>query len=221
MSTDPNASGPYAPDMPPAKSGGSKVWLFLGVGCGVVVLLCCGGGLIGTFVIGKNSFQMTQDPAEVRQKSSQIADFDVPEGFQPKVAVTMNIPFTGQKLMSMAVFAPPDDDGGVFLTELGQFSANADREQMRAQMEQQMKQQGQGPKAKQLNVLDSHDIEVEINGKPATFKIQKAEDPQTKKQYVQVDGVFDGKGGPGILIAQLKSDDFSEEDAEAMVRSIK
>ena len=220
MSTDPNAPSPYAPQTPPPKSGGSKVWLFLGLGCGLVLLLCCGGG-VATLYVGKNAVNVANDPATVKQQSSQIADFDVPTGFQPKAAVTINVPFTGQKFMTMATFTPSDDDGGVFLVGIGQIGANADREQMRAQFEQQMKQQGQGPKAKQLNVLDSHDIDVEINGKPATFKIQKAEEPQTKKQYVQVDGVFDGKEGPAIFIAQLKADDFSEEDAEKLVRSIK
>ncbi|MGH7138616.1 MAG: hypothetical protein ACREHD_22960, partial [Pirellulales bacterium] len=62
---------------------------------------------------------------------------------------------------------------------------------------------------------------LDIRGKPATFKIQKAEDPQTKRQYVQIEGVFEGKDGPAILIGQIKADEFSDEDAENLVRSIK
>jgi hypothetical protein len=44
MSMDPNATEPFAPQTP-AKSGGSKVWMFLGIGCGLMLLLCCGGGV--------------------------------------------------------------------------------------------------------------------------------------------------------------------------------
>jgi hypothetical protein len=143
----------------------------------------------------------------------------VPEGFQPDTAVTVSVPFSGQKFMTMVSFTPPDKDGMVFLTGVGAMGANADREQMRAQIEQQMKQQGQ--QTKKLNVLDSHDVEVEINGKPATFKIQKAEDQNTKREYIQIDGVFEGKEGPAVLIGQIKAEEFSEEDAEELVRSIK
>ena len=217
MTTDPNAQPMDFPP-PPAKSG-SKVWLYLGLGCGLVLLLCCGGGIIGTVFVGKNAMQMTQVPAEVQQQSNQVANFDVPPGFKPDTAVTINVPFTGQKFMTMVSYTPPDKDGMIFLVGVGQIGAGADREQMKMQVEQQMNQQGQ--QKKKLDVLESRDVQVDIRGKPATFTIQKAEDPQTKRQYIQVEGVFEGKEGPAILIGQIKADEFSEDDAENLVQSIK
>lgn len=216
MTMDPDASGPYAPQTPP--KSGSKVWVFLGIGCGLMLLLCCGGG-VAMFYGAKSAFQVANEPAAVQQQSSQIADFDVPNGFQADTAVTVSVPFTGQKVMTMVVYTPPDKDGSILLTGIGTIGANTDREQMRAQIEQQMSQQGQ--QKKRLDVLESHDLKVEIRGKPATFKIQQAEDPQTKRKYIQIDGLFEGKEGPAFLIGQLKADDFSEEDAEKLVRSIK
>jgi hypothetical protein len=133
----------------------------------------------------------------------------------------MNVPFTGQKVMTMVAYAPSDSQGGIFLMAMGQMAGNADPEMMKLQMEQQMKQQGQGQQTKQLTVLDTREVQVEIRGKPTTFKIQKAEDPNSKQEFVQVVGVFDGKDGPVMLFGQIKADDFSEEDAEKMVRSIK
>jgi hypothetical protein len=219
MSTDPTAAGPFSHEMPPPRSGGSKVWLFLGIGCGFMLLLCCGGvvGMVYTF---RNAVQIAQDPAAIRQQSSQLAEFDVPKGFEPKMAITVNVPFTGQKFMTMVAYAPSDNQGALFLMGMGQMVGNADPEMMKLQMEQQMKQQGQGQQTKQLTVLDTREVQVEIRGKQATFKIQKAEDPN-KQQFVQILGAFDGKEGPVMFFGQLKADDFSEEDAEKMVRSIK
>lgn len=219
MSTNPPDQGPFAPQAPPPKSGGSGIWLFLGIGCGLVLLLCCGGG-VAMFYVGKSSFSMTQDPTQVAQQSNEIADFDLPQGFKPQMAMTTKVPFTGQKLMSMAIYSAPNQEGGIFLMEFGaQFSANMNREQLRMQMDQSMNQQGQ--QAKHLNVLESRDVEIEIRGQPATFKIQKAEDSQTKQQYIQVEGTFDGKQGLAVLVGQFKADEFTEDDAEKFVRSIK
>lgn len=220
MSYDPSAPGmPGQQEQAPAKSG-SRFWLFLGLGCGGLLLLCCGGGLIGTVLIGKNSMQMTQnDPAAVQQKASEIADFDLPDGFQPDTAISISVPFTGQTLMSMVSFTPPDKQGMVFLTAVGTIAAGADRDQVRHDVEQRMNQQGMG--AKNLDVEESRDLELEIRGKPAKFRIQKARDPQTKQDYVQFDGVFEGKQGAAVLIGQVKADDFTEDDAEQLLRSIK
>ena len=219
MSMDPNSPGPYAPQTPPPKGGGSTIWLVLGIGCGLVLLLCCGGG-VAMFFVGKSALTITQNPAEVAQQSQAIAEIEVPEGFKPKMAMTTKVPFTAQPLMSMAVYSPDNEQGGIFLMEFGgQFGANMDREQLKMQMEQSMSQQGQH--SKKLNVLESRDVEVQIRGQPATFRIQKAEDPATKQEYVQVEGTFNGKQGPAILVGQLKADDFSEDDAEKLVRSIK
>lgn len=213
---------PSAPAMPgqqtPAKSG-SRFWLFMGLGCGGLLLLCCGGGVIGTVLIGKSAMQMTSDPAAVQQKASQIADFEVPDGFGPDTAMTIAVPFSGQTIMTMVSYKPTDKDGMIFLTGVGTIAAGANRDQIRQDVEQRMNQQGMG--AKKLDVNESRDLELEIRGKPATFRIQKAHDPQTKQDYVQFDGVFEGKEGAAVLIGQVKAEDFSEDDAENLLRSIK
>ena len=216
MSTDPNAEQ-FTPQTPPPK-GGSKVWLFLGLGCGFVLLLCCGGG-VGFIFFAKSAMQVVADPAAAQQQANQIADFDLPGGFKAQSAVLVKNPLTGQAVMTVVVFSTDNNEPGIFLMEFGQLMANVDRGQLKTQMEQQMQQQGQ--QMKKLEVAESRDVDVQIRGKPATFKIQKAQDPQTKQQFVQVEGVFEGKQGPAILFGQLKADGFTEDDAEKLVRSIK
>jgi hypothetical protein len=218
MSTDPNGSEQFAPQTPPPAQGGSKIWLFLGLGCGFMLLLCCGGG-VAMFFVFKGAVQVVQDPAAAQQQSDQIAEFDLPAGYKAHSAVSVRNPLGGQAVMTMVVYADPNNEPGIFLMEFGPLMANVDREQLKVQMEQQMRQQGQ--QMKRLEVAESRDVEVQIRGKPATFKIQKAADPQTKQQFVQVEGVFEGKQGPAFLMGQLKADGLTEDDAEKFVRSIK
>ncbi|HQU46005.1 MAG TPA: hypothetical protein PK867_24545, partial [Pirellulales bacterium] len=165
----------------------------------------------------KNAIVPTQDPAEVTQKSREIADFDVPEGFKPEAAFALNNPFSGDAFMTMVAYQAPKRDGGLFLMSAGK--AMGDATEFRQQMDVQM--HAQGRQTKQLRVLETRDLELEIRGEPATFQIQKAEDRQNKQKYVQVEGTFQGKQGKAMIVAQLKADDFSEEDAEKLVRSIK
>lgn len=218
MSLDPYAPG-TSYEQPPAKSG-SRFWLFFGLGCGGLLLVCCGGGVVGTLLIGKSAVELTQnDPAAIERKASEIADFDVPEGFKPEMAMTFTVPFTGKTLMSMVAYTPPDKQGMIFLTGVGTIAAGGNRDQMRRDVELRMNQQGMG--AKHLEVKESRNLELTIRGQEATFRIQKAHDPQTKQDYVQFDGVFEGKQGAAVLIGQIKADEFTEEDAEKLLRSIK
>lgn len=217
MSSDPSAPDVFGQPAP-AKSG-SRLWLYLGLGCGSVVLLCCGGGLIGTILIGKSAVRQTKVAAEVEQKLAEVADIKVPEGFQPDTAITVAVPFTGQTLMTMISYTPPDKQGMVFLTGVGSIAADANRDEMRRSVEQQLNQQGMH--AKNLKIEESRDVKLEIRGQPANFRIHKAHDPQSKQDYVQFDGVFEGKQGPAVLIGQVKAESFTEDDAENLLRSIK
>ncbi|HEV3341189.1 MAG TPA: hypothetical protein VG125_12555 [Pirellulales bacterium] len=218
MSMDPNASEHFAPQMPPPAKGGSKVWLFLGLGCGAMLLLCCGGG-VAIFFFAKSAVQVVADPAAIQQQANQIADFDLPAGFKAQTGIGVKNPLTGQAVVTIVVYTGPNHEPGIFLMEFGQMIASGDPEQLKMQMELQMRQQGQ--QMKRLNVAESRDVELQIRGKSATFKIQKAEDPQTKQQFVQVEGIFEGKQGPAMVVGQFSADGFTEDDAEKFVRSIK
>ena len=73
MSIDPNVSEHFTPQTPLPARGGSKVWLFVGLGCGVVLVLCCGVGVGFVFLAG-NAMQIVQDPeAAARTAIGQVA----------------------------------------------------------------------------------------------------------------------------------------------------
>ena len=213
MSTDWNSSEPYAP---PASSGGTSIWLWLGVGCALSVLLCCGGGGAVMYFGFRQTVVQTNDAAEVAKRADEIANFDLPDGYQPQMAISLQIPFTATPFMTMVGFGPAQGESNLVLIQMGKF---VDRDQLKMQMDVQMAQQGK--QAKQVKVTDSREVEVEIHGQPATFHIQQAEDINNKKKYIQVEGTFEGKLGAAMLFSQLNADKYSEDDAEKLVRSIK
>lgn len=216
MSIDPNVPPAYGPA--PRQGGGAKIWIFLGLGCGLVLLLCC-GGVVGFGVYAGRSMQGTEDPATVVAVANDIAEIKLPEGFQPAVSIDFAVPGTGVSIIKVALFADADGESMVCLSESPIEPAEADVEQMKLQVEQAL--QPQRHHLRRLRVLSSRSFEATVRGQPASFDIQKAEDATTKEEFIQVTGVFPGKKGTGLVIAQLKADQFTEEDAETLVRSIK
>lgn len=225
MSMDPN--DPYqAPEDQtgaPQKGGGSKLLLGLGIGCGLMLLLCCGGG-VAVFMIGKSAVQVETSPVPVATVAQGITDMDVPAGFEPKMSMSIKVPFANKKVMTMAFYTGPNENGIIMAAEFGEEMAGNDPEQMKLQIEQSMRQQqqrqGQGAKNLQMEG-ESKEVTVTVRGEECTFTIQRGK-AQNEEEFVQIEGTFTSKeGGPAFLFGQLPASDFSEEDAEAFVKSVK
>ena len=107
MSTYPGPDESQRFGAEPERTGmksGTKWLLGLGIGCGVVVLLCCGGiAGIGFFGARFASQSMVEDPAEIVVISNEIATIDVPPDLKPTKALPLKMPFTGKPIMTMVV----------------------------------------------------------------------------------------------------------------------
>ena len=219
MSMDPNT--PYqSPGMQagaPQKGGGSKVMLGVGIGCGIVLLLCCGGG-VGLYFVFKDALKIETDAPAVVAAAQEITDIDVPQQFAPTVAVKVNIPVIN-KGGTVVVYTDANQEGSIQLFELSGNATAAEQEQIRQQMEQNLRQQGHGSK-NLVMTGESREVNFEVRGKPASFTIQKGKS-QDGKEFFEVKGNFEGKGGPALLSGQLPADQIDEEQAEAFVKSIK
>jgi hypothetical protein len=206
----------------PQKGGGSKVLLGLGIGCGIMLLLCCGIGGYGFYMV-KRAFKIETTPAGVTEVAEGITDMDPPESFTPVMGMDMKNPMTGQKIFTMATYAGPNQKGMLVVAEFDQTMAGANAEQMKSQMETSMRQQQQQNQqgVQQLEMVgEPRDVKTTVRGQEATFKIQLGKSPDGE-EYYQVQGVFQGKGGPGFLIGQFPAEQIDEEQTEAFVRSIK
>ncbi|MEX0712482.1 MAG: hypothetical protein WD278_09040 [Pirellulales bacterium] len=202
---------------PPRKQGGSGLLWGLGIGCGLVLLLCCGGG-VAIYWYGKGALNVQQslDPAEVRAAGDKIVLIQLPQGFEPKQSIGVTVPFVNQRV-EMAIYEAGNGAGSAFLMELSGGPA-VNEEQARAQLETQL--QTQGKAQRNLRDVESRQIEVQVRGQPATFTIQKGKDTQSNAEYIQASGSFKTDDGIGILIIEARADQYTEEQIEESLRSI-
>jgi hypothetical protein len=229
MSTPPPPLNPY--DSPenfrPGMSTGTKVLLGLGIGCGVLVLLCCGGMMVGGYFFGRSMQEaISEDPQQVAAVAKSIVDLEVPEPLAPVVSMDFKMPFVDQKIMTMAMFGHKRDAGAKqdepdSILVLFQMTENigGNRKAMKAQFEAQMQQSGR--KDWEEAPLESEEIiEHEVNGSPAQFTFGKGKRNRDGREVWQASGAFDGKGGPAMIFMQLDAENFTEEQARGVIDSM-
>lgn len=226
----PEPMNPY--DSPPpvkqGMSGGAKVLLGVGIGCGVLVLLCCGGLGIGGYFFGRNLQQaISEEPEKIREVTTSIVEIDVPPPLEPKMSLDFSIPFADKKMMTMAIWADGafgDDKSKEHKPEsvliLFQMDGDfANREALKAQFEAQMNQSGRND-WEEVDLESQETIEAEVNGSPAQFTFGKGKRKDGDKEVWQAMGAFDGKGGPAMLFMQLDAEKFTEDQARGVLSSM-
>jgi hypothetical protein len=85
----------------------------------------------------------TDDSMQIVMWAEAITDIDVPPELQPKTASRIRIPYSDSTVMSVVVFADEQEVNHLLLAQFneGVWGKNAFK-QMRAQMEQAMREQG-------------------------------------------------------------------------------
>ncbi|MBX3411152.1 MAG: hypothetical protein KF708_00430 [Pirellulales bacterium] len=206
---------------PPAKAGmgsGMKVFLILLAVFGGLSVLCCGGfGLFSYFAYSTAVESLSQDPAKIEEVRSQIAEIAVPPDFKPEVSMNLKVPFTDQHVR-FVVFTGPQEPTMLMLMSMD--FAGLDAEQIRAQMEHQLEQQGRH-EGKRIHVEQYEEREFVINGKPAKFYFGHGLEEGSNREAWQVVGSFEGKSGPTGLILIADQEAMSEEQITQLIESIK
>ncbi len=145
---------------------------------------------------------------------------DVPEMLEPKAGLDMRNPFGGERFMTWVVFAGKDKQSENHLM-LGQFGAKmAKSGNFESQMRDSMQQSGQG-EHEGVDVIESETLDTKIHDQDAQFRIANAEGRKSKTAYWDVTGHFEGDGGPAMLIARLKAEDFTKEQVLDILKSMK
>jgi len=207
-------------DPPPEKqgmSGGCKILLVLGIVGGVFCLICCGGFGVMMYQFA-NMF--STDPNVVRSTTDEIAEIEIPADFQPEASMDMSFPFMG-KLATMVIYTKKPDNGAVMLMAFGDAVSQGDRENFRRQMNQSMQQQGVQSEEHNIQIEESNTKEFTIRGKPASFVFARGVNQDNGKRVLQVTGTFEGKTGPTMLMIVVDADQYTEEDVEKVIKSIK
>ncbi len=181
------------------------------IGIALVGVLCLCAGVVAFFVFREVGTRVTQsfktDPTSIAQVSGKIAQFDVPQGYQPGIAMSLlnydtvilspSNGQTGTMIMLMQV------TGGVSL----------DAEQMRRQLEQQSGQSGNN-----MKIVDSY--QTTIRGEKTTVTVEESDGSQG---YIlrQLFAIFTGNNGPAIIMIQGRKDTWDQTLVDKFIASIR
>lgn len=202
---------------PQSKGCGTKVLVILGIVFVVLAVVCCGGAGILYYMIKPT---ITEDPAEVRAKTAEIAAIEIPDQLEPTTAMSMKIPLND---IGVTMVTYTDEDTGGFLSMsmlAAEGLAPGKEAEMRRGFEQMTNQQNvQGPE--NIEATEESEVTMEIRGETATFTISKGAGQQSGGSRIAVVGTFQGKEGPTVFVLNVDAEQFSEEEVIEMLESIK
>lgn len=210
---------PYDPPASarPGMSGGAKVLLGVGIGCGVLMLLCCGFIGFSAYLVGR-SFDVSDDAATIREVTDSIVSIDVPPGLEPQASVDWVMPFVNRKMFSIAIYANKEEESALVLFQIDRDFGSADA--MKMQLEQVLQESGQGSHD-EVEIVDAEVFETEINGGSAEFSVGKGKRENSDREVWQATGAFDGRGGPAMLLIQLDAEHYDKEQLMTALKSMK
>lgn len=186
----------------------------------VVLLVGCVGMLSVSFLTARMVGQ-AMDPAQAGQIASEITDYSLPEGYGPVMGTNL----MGVKLV---MFGPagmvsgastgsglPRDGELIMLMQMPAAAA-MDADQMRDQMLKNMG--GQAGVGNDMTATGT--LEASIRGKPVTLQVSEGR-ARGGDAVKALSGVFDGMGGPAMLMIVGSSDTWDQSRVEAFLASLK
>lgn len=184
----------------------------IGVVAALVVLCVCLGvaSFGGLFYFGQQIAESaTEDPAEVAEIASGIADYDLPPGFSEQFGMRFLI-------FDMVAFGSDDNKQAILLM---QFSEMIGMDQ--AEMEQQMNQSVQEQMGQQdldLQVVDQ--TTTTIRDETVTLTIREGTDVDDETVR-QITGAFPGKGGSALLMIVGPQQSWDQAAIDDFIASIR
>src|SRR5262245_28733734 len=189
--------------------------IILGVVAAVVVLGCIGAfatlGMGAMFM--KNSF----DPANAEKVAQEITAYQLPAGYHPIMGMNLGV--------KMAMFGPEGimggssqgmPDAGMLIMLMQAPGSGTNAEQMREQLEQSMSgQMGMG--GQKLEATGTKD--ATIRGQPVTLTVSEGTD-RNGESIKSVSGVFEGLGGPSMVMILGRASAWDEAQVDAFLASM-
>ena len=179
----------------------------------ITLFMCCVAGLgltlLGTRLVGR---AFITDPERVHSIGSQIADYEVPAGYEEMFAMNM----MGVKVVALGSGASTSD---LMMIMLMQFPGGIEisRQEMERQLEQALARQ-MGLASADMEVV-GHE-ETTISGESITLTVREGTTDYGERLR-QITGVFPGKSGPTILMIAGEVSAWDEQTVERFIASIK
>lgn len=183
--------------------------LLLVCGCGAAVILATGAWSIGELVQWADQ-NTTEDPQEVAQIASEIADFEVPEGFTKQYGMKI-------ATFSMVQYMTSGEDTFIFVTQFPAGTSINPDEMMR-----EIQNNSRNPNSTWYN-NDTRIVEqkpVTVRGEETTLSISEGTNEQGVL-YRMANAKFDGKGeGPALVMIVGPAEAWDTELVEDFIASI-
>jgi hypothetical protein len=177
--------------------------------CTAAILLGTGLWSFGKIVqFADNS--TTEDPQEVARIATEIADFDLPEGFTTQYGIQL-------ATFRMVQYTTGSEDTYIFLTQFPAGTSINPDEMMR-----QIRDNSRNPRSIWYNT-DAQLVEqnqVTIRGEETTLSISEGRNDQGEL-YRLANAKFQGRGdGPALLMIVGPADEWDPEMVESFISSL-
>jgi hypothetical protein len=185
------------------------------VGCGGVMLLCCGFGVWAIFYV--RSWAVT-DPQQVAAEAKAIGEVEPPADLKPKMAIRVRLPFYGR--IASGVVYSDEGSGTLFLLSIDSAVVGAEESDIQERLQEALQQEG-SEKEEDLQIESKEEKQLTVRGKPVTFSFARGKNTKTGQQLIEVKGTFEGKSGPTIFYFIGDAEKYDEETLTQTIESIK
>jgi len=196
----------------PEQGNKNTRWIWIGLGSAALFCLCAAAVATFTFYkIGqKVSDGMSTDPEAASKAAHEIADYDLPAGYQEQMS--MDIAF-----YSFVTIVPETYGTGDPIIMLAQFQVGTTQQQTEEQMRRSVERQ-YNTRGVDLRLVESKD--ATIRGEETVINIYEGLD-QSGNTLRQLITSFPGKDGAAVLMIMGDANQWNERLVDEFIQSIR
>jgi len=195
------------------RNNNKRIWI--GLGAAALFCLCAVGVAALVFIRMGQQFRegMKTDPQGASDAGHAIADYELPEGYQERIAMDF---FAYTMVMIGPETSNTPSSAGKPMIMLAQFQVAANQQQMEEQMRRSFAQQS-GWRGLRMEVVDVR--KMNIRGEEVDVTTFEGTD---ENGFVlrQVIATFPGKDGTALLMIMGPAQTWDEEEIDRFIESI-
>jgi hypothetical protein len=190
-------------------------WIWIGLGAAALFCLCAVGVAVLVFMRIGQQFRdgMKTDPQGASEAAHKIADYELPEGYQERVAMDF---FAYSMVMMGPDSSTSPSSAGKPMIMLAQFQMAANQQQMEDQMRRSFEQQS-GRRGLKMEVVEVK--KMTIRGEEVDVTTLEGTDDNgfVLRQLITT---FPGKGGTAVLMIMGTAQTWDKEEIDRFIESI-
>ena len=190
-------------------------WIWIGLGAAALFCLCAVGVAALVFMLVGQQFKegMKTDPQSASKAAHAIADYELPEGYEEKIAMDF---FAYTMVMMGPKSSTNSSSTAKPMIMLAQFQVATNQQQMEEQMRRSFEQQS-GRRGLKMEVVDVK--KMTIRGKEVDVTTFEGTDDNGFVMR-QVLATFPGKDGTAFLMIMGAAQTWDKEEIDQFIESI-